>query len=107
MTSPDALFKIEPRSGIISLTNTIPRSVPSYTLNITAYDDGSCCGHSVLSSDSYIVVEIKDINNNNPYFPSCAYRPTIRENQPLGTPVVDVSRKPLGISLSPAEHSCK
>ncbi|KAK3086114.1 hypothetical protein FSP39_013724 [Pinctada imbricata] len=92
--SPDGLFAIEPNSGIITLKRSIPRSTPSYTLNVTAYDDGSCCGgYPRLSSESYIVVEIKDINNNNPSFPYCKdgyYDSTIMENQPLGTSVVNV-----------------
>lgn len=90
--SENSLFRIEPSSGIISLTNTIPPSIPSYILNITAYDDGSCCGgYPRLSSSSFVIIMIMDINNNNPTFPSCSYAPSVLENQPPGTRVVDVS----------------
>lgn len=86
------LFQIEPNSGIITLTNVIPPSIPSYVLNITAYDDGSCCGgYPRLSSSSFVIIMIMDINNNNPTFPSCTYAPSVLENQPPGTRVVDVS----------------
>lgn len=86
------LFQIEPNSGIITLTNAIPPSIPSYVLNITAYDDGSCCGgYPRLSSSSFVIIMIMDINNNNPTFPSCTYAPSVLENQPPGTRVVDVS----------------
>ena len=86
------LFQIEPNSGIISLTSTIPPSIPRYVLNVTAYDDGSCCGgYPRLSSSSSVIIMIMDINNNNPAFPSCTYAPSVLENQPPGTRVVDVS----------------
>lgn len=86
------LFQIEPNSGIISLTSTIPPSIPRYVLNVTAYDDGSCCGgYPRLSSSSSVIIMIMDINNNNPTFPSCTYAPSVLENQPPGTRVVDVS----------------
>lgn len=89
--APNGPFRIDARSGLITLTNIIPAHIPSYTLNITAYDDGSCCGGSPkLRSDSYVVVEIKDINNNNPRFPSCSYAPHIMENMAPGTFVVRV-----------------
>ncbi|XP_071177027.1 neural-cadherin-like isoform X2 [Mytilus edulis] len=89
--APNGPFRIDARSGLITLTNIIPAHIPSYTLNITAYDDGSCCGGSpTLRSDSYVVVEIKDINNNNPRFPSCSYAPHIMENMAPGTFVVRV-----------------
>ena len=62
-----------------------------YMLNITAYDDGACCpGVSSLSSDTYIFVEIKDTNNNQPQFPDCSYEPLVLENQNVGTFVVQV-----------------
>ncbi|XP_061162553.1 neural-cadherin-like [Saccostrea echinata] len=89
--SKNSLFRIEPHSGIITLTNTIPPSIPSYILNVTAYDDGSCCGgYPRLSSSSFVIIKIMDINNNNPTFPSCNYAPSVLENQPPGTRVVDV-----------------
>lgn len=84
-------FEIDPQSGLIKLTGILPESIPFYTLNITAYDDGSCCGGlTTLSSDSYIVVEIKDTNNNQPQFPDCNYTPEVPENQNIGTFVVQV-----------------
>lgn len=85
-------FRIDPDSGLITLTSSLPESVPYYTLNITAYDDGFCCpGGTTLSSETYIVVEIKDTNNNQPQFPSCNYNPEVLENQEPGTFVVQVT----------------
>ncbi|KAL4234097.1 hypothetical protein ACF0H5_005750 [Mactra antiquata] len=90
ITSPP--FSIDPDSGLITLSSPLPASVPYYTLNITAYDDGSCCGGATTtSSDTYLVVEIKDTNNNQPQFPSCDYAPTVLENQDIGTFVVQVT----------------
>ncbi|WAR12271.1 CADN-like protein, partial [Mya arenaria] len=84
-------FEIDPDSGLIKLIGPLPDSIPYYTLNITAYDDGACCGRvNSLSSDSYVVVEVKDTNNNQPQFPSCNYEPEVQENQDVGTFVVQV-----------------
>lgn len=84
-------FRIDPDSGLITLIRSLPESVPFYTLNITAYDDGSCCGEATsLSTDTFIIVEIKDTNNNQPQFPSCNYAPVVLENQDIGTFVVQV-----------------
>ena len=84
-------FRIDPASGLITLTKALPESVPYYTLNITAYDDGYCCDSNTrLSSNTYILVEIKDTNNNQPQFPNCNYEPRVLENQPIGTFVVKV-----------------
>ena len=84
-------FRIDPDSGLITLARSLPETVPVYMLNITAYDDGSCCpGITSLSSDTYILVEIRDTNNNQPQFPDCSYEPEVLENQNVGTPVVQV-----------------
>ena len=85
-------FRIDPDSGLITLARSLPETVPVYMLNITAYDDGSCCpGRISLSSDTYILVEIRDTNNNQPQFPDCSYEPEVPENQPVGTNVVKVT----------------
>lgn len=84
-------FRIDPDSGLITLARSLPETVPVYMLNITAYDDGSCCpGVTSLSSDTYILVEIRDTNNNQPQFPDCSYEPEVLENQDVGTFVVQV-----------------
>ncbi|XP_033753809.1 LOW QUALITY PROTEIN: neural-cadherin-like [Pecten maximus] len=89
--APNGPFIIDPKSGVIQLSNSIPPAIPRYVLNITAYDDGSCCdGHVTQRQDAVLIVEIKDINNNNPGFPSCNYQPNVMENQPIGTRVVQV-----------------
>ncbi|XP_060579771.1 LOW QUALITY PROTEIN: neural-cadherin-like [Ruditapes philippinarum] len=92
MNTQSPPFRIDPDSGLITLTRGLPESIPFYTLNITAYDDGSCCGEAKsLSSNTFIIVEIKDTNNNQPQFPSCNYAPTVLENQDIGTFVVQVT----------------
>ncbi|KAK3581134.1 hypothetical protein CHS0354_033929 [Potamilus streckersoni] len=91
-TTISAPFKIDPDSGLISLVNMVPDRIPYYTLNITAYDDGRCCGgFPILSSETYVVIEIKDTNNNQPVFPSCDYAPTVMENEQIGTFVIQVT----------------
>ena len=64
----------------------------SYKLNITATDNGRCCGGKTSrSSRGLVIVEVKDINNNAPRFPDCAqYNPEVLERADVGTSVIRV-----------------
>ncbi|XP_071091775.1 neural-cadherin-like isoform X1 [Haliotis cracherodii] len=87
------IFRILPASGLITLSQTVPADVDEYVLNITAYDDGSCCGGSpILSSEAYLNVEIVDINTHKPSFPQCSTynNATILEAKPQNTHVTRV-----------------
>ena len=66
------IFSIKPSSGIIQVIKPIPKSVDSYILNITAKDDGQCCGRTrILSSKMTLTVEVVDAVNQKPRFTNC------------------------------------
>ena len=85
-------FSVDPKSGIITLVGALDKTHVSYRLNITATDNGRCCGGTTSrSSRGVVVIEIKDVNNNAPRFPDCAtYRPTVMEKENVGTSVIQV-----------------
>lgn len=85
-------FSIDPKSGIITLVGALDKTQVSYRLNITAVDNGGCCGGTTSRRNSGIVViEIKDINNNAPRFLDCAtYNPIVMEKENVGTFVIQV-----------------
>ena len=85
-------FHIDHKSGIIKLIGDLDKRRVSYHLNITAVDDGSCCGgHKPRRSQGLVVIEVKDVNNNAPRFLNCnTYQPTVAENQDVGTSVTRV-----------------
>ncbi len=96
-------FRIDPNSGIITLVGQLDKSKVMYRLNITATDNGRCCGGKTSRSNrGLVVVEVKDINNNAPRFPSCGeYKPTVLEREDVGTSVIRVSiRVSLDIHVS-------
>jgi len=87
-------FNIDPKSGIITLVGSLNKAQVAYRLNITAVDNGGCCGGTTSRRNSGIVViEIKDINNNAPRFLDCAtYNPIVMEKENVGTFVIQVRR---------------
>ncbi|XP_041375475.1 neural-cadherin-like [Gigantopelta aegis] len=89
------IFEIIPDSGLIKTTATIPQDKNSYTLNISVIDDGSCCsGPDIQQHNSYIVIEITDINDQKPTFINCngyTKLAKVAENQQVGTSVIRVS----------------
>jgi len=77
----------------MTLVGSLDKSRVSYRLNITAIDDGQCCGDATIQRNSHglIIVEIKDINNNAPKFRDCAtYAPVVLEKENIGTFVIQV-----------------
>ena len=88
----DGPFNIDPKSGIITLVGIMDKSQVSYKLNITATDNGRCCGGTTSKSNKgLVIVEVKDINNNAPRFPNCGqYNPNIMEKENVGTSVIQV-----------------
>ena len=98
----DGPFNIDSKSGIITLVGSLSKSQVSYRLNITAKDNGRCCGGSTSrSSKGVVVIAIKDINNNAPRFPDCAnYFPTVLEKENVGTFVIQVGKNRSIIKLN-------
>jgi len=88
-------FSIDPKSGIITLVGSLDKSHVSYRLNITATDNGRCCGGTTSrSSQGVVVIEIKDVNNNAPKFPDCStYKPVVTEKENVGTSVIQVQSR--------------
>ncbi|KAL8590527.1 hypothetical protein ACOMHN_010963 [Nucella lapillus] len=87
------VFRINPDSGLITLARSVLGGADFYTLNITAYDDGSCCSDgNRLSTESFVIVRVVDINTHKPTFDMCSdYSKTkIREHLPIGAKVVQV-----------------
>lgn len=88
------IFNIKPSSGIIQVVGDVPPNIDSYTLNISAVDDGSCCGGTVqLESKASFIVEIVDSVNQKPFFKDCleySQRAAFKEESEPGTPVIQV-----------------
>jgi len=98
-------FSIDPKSGIITLDGSLDKAHVSYRLNITATDNGGCCGGTTSrSSRGVVVIEIKDVNNNAPKFPDCStYKPVVTEKENVGTSVIQVlavTRRFVGFMLT-------
>lgn len=88
-------FVIEELTGVIRLHNgAINLDRDKYELNVSAIDDGACCGANgpTHTSSAVVVVFITDVNDNKPIFSDCAtYNPTIEEGAPNGASVVRVT----------------
>ncbi|XP_055891438.1 neural-cadherin-like [Biomphalaria glabrata] len=89
------IFTIKPSSGIIQVSaGTVPSNVNTYTLNITAVDDGSCCGGTQkLESHASFQVQIVEAVNQKPIFVNCLNysKASFKEESPPGTPIIRVS----------------
>ncbi|KAI9558984.1 hypothetical protein GHT06_015773 [Daphnia sinensis] len=87
-------FVIEELTGVIRLhSGGISLDRDKYELNVTAIDDGACCGGTGMThtSTAVVVVFITDVNDNKPVFSECSsYSPKIEEGAPNGSPVVRV-----------------
>lgn len=88
------IFHIKPSSGIIQVVGNIPPNKNSYTLNISAVDDGSCCGGTIhLESTASFIVDIVDSVNQKPFFKDCleySQKAVFNEESEPGTSVIKV-----------------
>ncbi|XP_006866317.1 PREDICTED: protocadherin gamma-A12 [Chrysochloris asiatica] len=86
-------FKLEKSYGnyYSLVTNTVldREQVPSYNITVTATDQGS----PPLSTETHILLNVADINDNPPAFPQASYSAYIPENNPRGTSIFSVSAK--------------
>lgn len=76
-TSP---FQVNRKTGILTLTGTIPSDKTQYTLRIRAEDQDGKRG-----SDARVVIKIEDTNNHRPKFTNCnggQVKVEVEENQP-------------------------
>lgn len=100
---PPGMFVVDEDSGVIRLGASQPRfDKDTYEFNITATDDGSCCPggqNTIHTSTALVVVKIIDVNDNKPVFKECdTYKPKVKENEPVGTMVIQVDMKSLNYS---------
>ena len=90
----NAAFEIDPESGLISLARSVFGGADTYSLNITAYDDGSCCryGGRQLSKHCSVTVHVIDINTYKPTFDTCASYSDVgvKEHTGIGQVVMQV-----------------
>ena len=80
----------DPTSPVITVIGSLDADSPtsaSYTLTVQASDDG----FPVRSSDATLVINIEDINDLAPEFPSESYVGMVTENSDEGTLVLTVS----------------
>ena len=71
------LLCISCNSGTVTVASSLDRETrESYSLNITARDDGS----PQLSSTTIMTITVGDANDNKPVFPNSRYSLSIREN---------------------------
>ena len=81
-------FKIDPLSGLVSVTSDIDHErAKEYFLTIQAKDGGS----PPLSNHATVNITILDANDNKPIFTQLSYSASINENSPVGTSIVTVT----------------
>ncbi|KAG9351769.1 hypothetical protein JZ751_023020 [Albula glossodonta] len=76
------LFSIDQWTGALRLQRPLDRERQSSHVVVIQASDGN--GHFALAP---VTVEVKDVNDNRPFFPLDTLTATIRENQPQNTPV--------------------
>lgn len=88
------IFTIGELSGVITLSDVIPKEKDVYYLPVIAEDDSRCCaGNFKLTSTATFTVNIIGINAQKPTFTSCnTYdgSATVKEKAPMGTPIFQV-----------------
>ncbi|XP_022091610.1 protocadherin Fat 4-like isoform X2 [Acanthaster planci] len=85
---PGNVFLINSVDGNIRLLNDLDReSVPEYTITVHATDKGQ----PAQSSSMDIVIEVLDINDNNPIFVLDSYHSSLPEDVPVGLEFLQVS----------------
>ncbi|XP_072302038.1 protocadherin-16 [Eucyclogobius newberryi] len=76
------LFTVDQWTGALRLQRTLDREHQSTHIVIVQASDGQ--GHFALAP---ITIEVKDVNDNHPYFPVEVLTASIRENQPANSAV--------------------
>eukprot|EP00118_Oscarella_pearsei_P019174 m.202185 g.202185 ORF g.202185 m.202185 type:complete len:4095 (+) comp39606_c0_seq6:120-12404(+) len=87
-----AKFKIDPTSGVISVSDDLNRETNShFVLNVSATDGGRIA----LTGYAEVVVTIVDVNDNAPVFSALSYVTDIPEDIGIGSFVLDVDASDL------------
>jgi len=81
-------FDIDPKSGLITLKSRVDcESDPEPHLTVIASDNGV----PSLSSSATVIVEVLDVNNNEPIFDQSFYNRSISEAEAVGSCILQVS----------------
>ncbi|KAM6985192.1 protocadherin-16 [Aplochiton taeniatus] len=76
------LFTVDQWSGALRLQHPLDREHRASHLVVVRATDG--LGHFALAT---VAVEVKDVNDNRPFFPVATLTASVRENQPVGTTI--------------------
>ncbi|XP_048590535.1 protocadherin Fat 4 isoform X2 [Nematostella vectensis] len=79
-------FEISPNGMILTKTALDADREPKYNLTVIASDTGT----PPLTSQTYVVIYVDDVNDNDPVFNQSKYAADVLENSPTGTPVLRV-----------------
>uniref|UniRef100_A0A8D0DTW5 FAT atypical cadherin 2 n=1 Tax=Salvator merianae TaxID=96440 RepID=A0A8D0DTW5_SALMN len=85
--NPSGHFFIDPKFGQIHISKHLDREeIPSFSLVVQAMDNGQ----TPLFSDSSVLIQVSDVNDNPPRFFQLNYSVTVQENSPVGTSVLEL-----------------
>lgn len=87
-SNKDEVFEVDHDTGALKLVKKLDHETTKwYQLTLQALSDHE--GNDVISTVD-ISIQVKDVNDNRPFFESDPYEATVLENLPGGTPVVQV-----------------
>ncbi|XP_038061188.1 uncharacterized protein LOC119731947 isoform X4 [Patiria miniata] len=93
----DGTFSVNPGNGNIVLLKPLDReTVPIYNITIRAQDNAA----PPLSATTYVVIEVRDFNDNDPQWVTNQYAASVVEGQPADTFVIQVMATDADIGLN-------
>ena len=96
-------FEIDATTGALTLVNSLDRETrASYSMVVDAVDEGNPQKQS--SSGASVIINVLDINDNRPEFPSVHSSAQLEENKPIGTLVADLQASDRDISSNGLIH---
>lgn len=79
-------FSIDIDTGVVTVIAPLNREqIPAYNLTLTATDGGG------LYNNTYLYIQLLDVNDNPPLFQNSSYNATMPENAPVGTFMIQLS----------------
>ncbi|XP_015274464.1 PREDICTED: protocadherin-16 [Gekko japonicus] len=79
---PGGLFHLHPSTGALRLSRALDCEEQAQHSLVVQASDGAGGGHFALAS---VTIEVKDVNDNAPYFPVEVLSASLRENLPPGS----------------------
>lgn len=86
----------EPQLHLVVANGLDREKISTYSFRITAYDGGS----PPLNSSLNVIIQITDINDNNPIFEKLYYKFSVEENAPVDTVLGSVRANDLDADLN-------